>query len=195
VSSPGSRRRFLVLAAAAAAFVVASAVAGTRAITVTVSESSVKLSDTTAPVGSVAYTVKNTGKSPYAFAINSKKTAAIKPGKSAKLTVTFSKTGKFTWTVTQSGSPKKRTGTFTIMNPGNPTNGEKLFVSAGCGSCHTLKAAGTRGTRGPNLDNAKPSYSKAMDTITNGAPGMAPYQGVLTTAQIQDMSAFIDQST
>jgi mono/diheme cytochrome c family protein len=32
-------------------------------------------------------------------------------------------------------------------------NGQKLFSSA-CGSCHTLSAAGTSGTIGPNLDNA-----------------------------------------
>jgi mono/diheme cytochrome c family protein len=32
-------------------------------------------------------------------------------------------------------------------------NGQKLFSST-CGSCHTLQAAGTSGTIGPNLDNA-----------------------------------------
>jgi cytochrome c553 len=195
VSSQGSRRRVLALAAAAGAFVVASAFGGTKSVTVTVSDSSVKLSSTSAPVGSVAYTVKNTGKKSYAFAINSRKTATIKPGKSVKLTVSFSKAGKFTWTVTQSGSSQKRTGTFTITNTGNPTNGKKLFVSHGCGSCHTLKAAGTKGTAGPNLDKVKPSYSKATDTITQGAPGMPSYKGILTTTQIQDVSAFIDQST
>jgi cytochrome c6 len=35
------------------------------------------------------------------------------------------------------------------------TNGQKLFTGAGtCGACHTLSAAGTSGTIGPNLDNA-----------------------------------------
>jgi mono/diheme cytochrome c family protein len=33
------------------------------------------------------------------------------------------------------------------------SNGQTLFSSA-CGSCHTLSAAGTTGTIGPNLDNA-----------------------------------------
>ena|SRR6478609_8689376 len=32
------------------------------------------------------------------------------------------------------------------------TTGAQLFASAGCGSCHTLAAAGTTGTTGPNLD-------------------------------------------
>jgi mono/diheme cytochrome c family protein len=34
-------------------------------------------------------------------------------------------------------------------------NGQQLFTGKGtCGSCHTLAAAGTTGTIGPNLDNA-----------------------------------------
>lgn len=36
---------------------------------------------------------------------------------------------------------------------GNSVNGKKLFV-AKCGSCHTLRRAGTSGTTGPNLDFA-----------------------------------------
>jgi len=32
-------------------------------------------------------------------------------------------------------------------------NGQTLFTS-NCGGCHTLSAAGTTGTIGPNLDNA-----------------------------------------
>ena len=35
----------------------------------------------------------------------------------------------------------------------NRSNGKTLFVSD-CGSCHTLRAAGTQGTIGPNLDQA-----------------------------------------
>src|SRR5690242_10797420 len=32
-------------------------------------------------------------------------------------------------------------------------SGQQLFTQS-CGSCHTLSAAGTSGTLGPNLDNA-----------------------------------------
>jgi cytochrome c553 len=155
----------------------------------------VKLSKTTAAVGTVAYTVKDTGKKSYTFAINSKKTPTIKPGKSAKLSVTFSKVGKFTWTVADAGTSKKRTGTFQVTNPGDPANGKKLFVSTGCGSCHTSKAAGTKGTAGSNLDQTKPSYSKTVDVVTNGAKGMPAFKGILSSKQIQDVAAFVDQST
>jgi cytochrome c2 len=38
---------------------------------------------------------------------------------------------------------------------GDASRGKKLFVAeARCGSCHTLKDAGSRGTVGPNLDDA-----------------------------------------
>lgn len=38
---------------------------------------------------------------------------------------------------------------------GDASRGKKLFVAeAKCGSCHTLKDAGSRGTVGPNLDNS-----------------------------------------
>jgi cytochrome c6 len=194
VSSRASRRSVLLTAAAAAVFAV-GALAGTTSITVTISDSSVKLSKTSATVGTVAYTVKDTGKKSYTFAINSKKTATVAPGKSTKLSVAFSKAGKFTWTVAEVGTSKKRTGTFTITNPGNASNGKKLFVSTGCGSCHTLKAAGTKGATGPNLDTKKPSYQRSIDFTTNGGKGMPAFKGVLTTAQIQDIAAFIDQST
>ena len=46
---------------------------------------------------------------------------------------------------------------------GNASAGKKLFLAdARCGSCHTLKDAGSRGTVGPNLDAAF-AQSKAED--------------------------------
>jgi mono/diheme cytochrome c family protein len=46
---------------------------------------------------------------------------------------------------------------------GNASAGRKLFLAdARCGSCHTLKDAGSRGTVGPNLDAAF-AQSKAED--------------------------------
>jgi cbb3-type cytochrome c oxidase subunit III len=44
-------------------------------------------------------------------------------------------------------------GTGGISKAGDTDRGKKLFL-ANCGSCHTLAAAGTHGSQGPNLDDA-----------------------------------------
>jgi cbb3-type cytochrome c oxidase subunit III len=44
-------------------------------------------------------------------------------------------------------------GTVGRTTTGDPGRGEQLFATK-CGSCHTLAAAGTRGTIGPDLDEA-----------------------------------------
>src|SRR2546429_8381161 len=41
----------------------------------------------------------------------------------------------------------------------NPTAGAKVFETAGCGSCHTLKAAKAGGQIGPNLDAVRPDFA------------------------------------
>jgi uncharacterized cupredoxin-like copper-binding protein len=64
--------------------------AGT-AVTVTATEFHFKLSKTSVPHGSVTFTVVNKGKLSHDFKIGGKKTPLIKPGKSAKLTVTLKK--------------------------------------------------------------------------------------------------------
>ena len=56
---------------------------------------------------------------------------------------------------------------------------------AGCGSCHTLADAGSTGTIGPNLDDAKPTKELAVDRVTNGAGAMPSFKGQLTDAQIE----------
>jgi mono/diheme cytochrome c family protein len=37
---------------------------------------------------------------------------------------------------------------------GGETDGKSILASAGCGGCHTVAAAGSSGTVGPNLDEA-----------------------------------------
>jgi uncharacterized cupredoxin-like copper-binding protein len=78
----------------------------TTKITVTASEYKFKLSKTSAPVGTVIFTVKNVGKIGHNFFINGKVTKLIAPGKSAKLTVKFTKKGKFTYLCTVPGHAK-----------------------------------------------------------------------------------------
>lgn len=75
--------------------------------------------------------------------------------------------------------------------PGGGTDGEAIFASAGCGGCHTLAAAGSTGTVGPNLDEAKPSLELAVDRITNGQGGMPSFEGQLSEEQIQAVAEFV----
>ena len=86
---------------AAPAFGAGTHATGT-AVTVTATEFHFKLSKTSVPHGSVTFTVVNKGKLAHDFKIAGKKTALIKPGKSAKLTVTLKK-GKSAYLCTVPG--------------------------------------------------------------------------------------------
>jgi mono/diheme cytochrome c family protein len=70
-----------------------------------------------------------------------------------------------------------------------------VFASAGCTGCHTLAAAGSNGNVGPNLDEAKPSMDKVVERVTEGKGVMPSFQGQLSDQQIQDVAAFVSQST
>lgn len=74
-------------------------------------------------------------------------------------------------------------------------NDPKLFFEPNCGSCHTLADAGTSGTIGPNLDQAKPSLQKAITQITNGGGGMPPFKGRLTEKQIRALAQYLVRVT
>jgi cytochrome c6 len=78
---------------------------------------------------------------------------------------------------------------------GDPAAGKAVFASAGCNSCHTLKAAGATGTVGPNLDNLKPDEARVVRQVTNGGAIMPAFKGKLTPKQIQDVAAFVFAST
>jgi cytochrome c553 len=72
--------------------------------------------------------------------------------------------------------------------------GEQVFASAGCGSCHTLAAANSSGTVGPNLDDSSPSFDKAVERVTNGQGAMPSFKDQLSEQQINDVAAFVSQS-
>ena len=55
--------------------------------------------------------------------------------------------------------------------PGNAANGKKVYVTY-CGKCHTLAAAGARGTLGNNLDHVDITFSCAVSAIENGVGGI-----------------------
>lgn len=86
--------------------------------------------------------------------------------------------------------------------------GAQVFASAGCGSCHTLSAAGSTGTTGPNLDE-----SLAPDDNTAGIEEMIvhpntevvegyprnvmpqTYGETLSAAEIHELSEYLVAST
>jgi cbb3-type cytochrome c oxidase subunit III len=71
------------------------------------------------------------------------------------------------------------------------TDGKTIFVQAGCGSCHTLKDAGSTGTVGPNLDELKPPEPIVDKQVTNGGAQMPAFKDRLTPAQIQAVAKYV----
>ncbi|MGN6429609.1 MAG: DUF6529 family protein [Gaiellaceae bacterium] len=72
-----------------------------------------------------------------------------------------------------------------------PAAGATVFRQAGCGSCHTLRAAAASGVIGPNLDSLRPGYQQVRVKVIAGGGGMPSFDGRLSTAQIRDVAAFV----
>ena len=81
------------------------------------------------------------------------------------------------------------------LPPGAGGNDPKVLFQSNCGSCHVLADAGTEGTVGPNLDQAKPQLQKAVTQITNGGGGMPPFKSQLTEQQIRRLAQYVVEST
>lgn len=72
--------------------------------------------------------------------------------------------------------------------------GQELFV-ANCGSCHTLSAAGTTGTTGPDLDSLAPDEAQVKAAIENGGAGSGVMPANLVTGKDeQEVSAYVASS-
>ncbi len=77
---------------------------------------------------------------------------------------------------------------------GDPAAGKEVFASAGCTGCHTLSDAGSTGTVGPNLDDAKPSYELVVQRVSLGQGGMPSFGDQLEPQQIADVAAYVSQA-
>jgi len=92
--------------------------------------------------------------------------------------------------------------------PTGAAAGKAVFISSGCGGCHTFKPAGTTGKVGPDLDNlpadakkaGKPLPAYVRESIENPAAYVVPgfpngvmpvYKGQLTDQQIDDLVKFL----
>jgi cytochrome c oxidase subunit 2 len=91
---------------------------------------------------------------------------------------------------------------------GGGTGGSQLFASAGCGSCHTLAAAGTSGTTGPDLEESlAPDDNTAgieemivhpnEEVVEGYPPNVMPqtYGQTFSKAEIHQLAEFLVAST
>lgn len=84
-------------------------------------------------------------------------------------------------------------GGFTEAGGNVGTNGEAIFKS-NCSSCHTLAAAGSTGTVGPNLDQLMPAMGVVVHQVTVGGGVMPSFKGKLSAAQIQAVAKYVSSS-
>lgn len=97
---------------------------------------------------------------------------------------------------------------------GDANAGKAVFASNGCGSCHTLSAAGATGTIGPDLDKEvtgdaqkagmpvaafiKQSITDPAAFTASGGPWTTPmpttFGSSLSASQIDDLVALIESS-
>jgi cytochrome c553 len=74
---------------------------------------------------------------------------------------------------------------------GGNAAGAKVFADAGCKNCHTLKAAGSHGTVGPNLDQLQPSAALVQKQVENGGGVMPAFKGKLSPTQIKAVANYV----
>ena len=113
---------------------------------------------------------------------------------SGETTTTATSTAPTT-TAPAATSTAPATTTTSTAAQGDPAAGKTVFASSGCGGCHTLKAAGSTGTVGPNLDQLKPPLDRIVVQVENGGGPMPAFKGQLTDKQIQDVAAYVYAST
>jgi mono/diheme cytochrome c family protein len=105
---------------------------------------------------------------------------------------TTTETTESTSTETTTGETTTTTETGGGAPTGDPAAGKAIFTGvSGCTSCHTLADAGSSGTVGPNLDDAKPSFELAYDRVTNGQGAMPSFKTSLTDQQRADVAAYV----
>jgi mono/diheme cytochrome c family protein len=69
----------------------------------------------------------------------------------------------------------------------------KTIFTTNCGSCHTLKEAGTSGEVGPNLDELEPDLATVEHQVQNGGGGMPAFgkEGTLSPEEIIAVAMYV----
>lgn len=71
-----------------------------------------------------------------------------------------------------------------------PADGKVLFTDT-CGSCHTLSAAGTSGTVGPNLDDTSLDAAAVEPIVRDGSGSMPAFGDKLSDDEIKAVAEFV----
>ena len=93
------------------------------------------------------------------------------------------------------GAKKETAGAATggAAGAGAPArSGKQVFAAEGCGGCHTLAAAGTSGTTGPNLDQVRPSAATVESIVRSGGGVMPSFK--LPPAELRALAQFVSSS-
>ena len=109
---------------------------------------------------------------------------------------------KTTGTTETETTQTETTGTTTAGPAGNAQAGRAVFVSQGCGSCHTFSPAGATGTVGPNLGEVLAGKDAAFihesivdpnaEIASGFSAGIMPQNyGQLSQQQLDDLVAFL----
>lgn len=87
------------------------------------------------------------------------------------------------------------------------SNGRDLFLTAGCGGCHTIRGAGADGSIGPDLTHVGGRHSLAAASLPNSAEAIAafivnnqhikpenrmPEYATFSEAQLRDLAAYLE---
>lgn len=73
--------------------------------------------------------------------------------------------------------------------------GKDIFTNYGCGSCHTLAAAGASGHVGPSFDgDSNLSHDFVVDRVTNGQGPMPSFGGQMSADDIDAVATYVVQS-
>jgi mono/diheme cytochrome c family protein len=77
-------------------------------------------------------------------------------------------------------------------DPGNAVLGKQVFIQF-CGKCHTLKAAGSTGTLGPNLDQDAVTFTRVVTAIEEGVGGIQAEYVLrsVTFSQVYDVAKYV----
>jgi mono/diheme cytochrome c family protein len=93
---------------------------------------------------------------------------------------------------TETGEMETETETETTGTSGGDADGEAIFASAGCGSCHTFAPAGASGKVGPSLDSIDMSKDEIAQQIRRGGNGMPAYEGRLSDDEIDAVADYVE---